>query len=197
MKFLNDLLALENKNILLASKSPRRAQLLKLVGLNVTVSPSRVEESPATYRDPVEYVKLTALSKLHWVWENVGADLVIAADTIVVKDNKIYEKPKDAPDARQILRTLSGQTHQVITAVSLKSPTQELTAHEVSAVTFSELSDGEIDAYLETGEPFDKAGAYGIQGYGAIFIKKIDGCYFNVMGFPLNRFYRMMTEMNL
>lgn len=195
MQFLNQLLNLDGKKILLASKSPRRQELLKLVGVNFSVFASQVEEAPQTYENPVEYARHTALSKLHWVWENTRADIVIAADTIVVKDGKIYEKPGDSDDARRILRTLSGETHQVITAFAIKTSRAEVTDFETSMVTFCELSDNEIDAYLKTGEPFDKAGAYGIQGYGAVFIKKIDGCYFNVMGFPLSRFYRTMVTL--
>ncbi len=188
--FLQNLTNLNNKSIILASQSPRRRDLLNMVGLQFSVQPATSEVPPTTYKDPVDYVRQTAYGKLIDVYNDSAADLVIAADTIVVLGGRIFEKPRDRDDAVSILQTLSGRTHEVITSICLKTKAAEIIDHSSTAVTFNELTLAEIEQYLATEEPFDKAGAYGIQGYGAIFINKIDGCYFNVMGFPLSCFYK-------
>lgn len=195
MSFISSLVDLNNKKIILASGSPRRKELLQQIGLTFEIQPADVDENPESYRDEVDYVRQNAESKANWVQEHSGGDLVIGSDTIVVKDSRIYEKPQDHEDAASMLRQLSGKTHQVISGICLCLPEQTLIEHEITDVTFAQLSEHEIDTYLDTGEPFDKAGAYGIQGFASIFIEKIDGCYFNVMGFPLRKFYQMLASL--
>lgn len=196
MKFLTELCHLEGKKIILASQSPRRIEMLHSLGLEFEIFPAQVDEDPAVYRDEIEFARLIAKSKADWVHERrPEADLIIAADTIVVKEGKIFGKPRGHTEARAMLQALSAATHQVVTAVCLRSPAQEIVDHETTDVAFSPLSAEEIELYLASGEPFDKAGAYGIQGPAAVFVEKINGCYFNVMGFPLARFYRQLKRM--
>jgi len=196
MNSLSELCRLEGKEIILASQSPRRIEMLHSLGLKFKIYPAEVDENPASYRDEIEYARHNAASKAEWVLrQHPSAHLVIAADTIVVKDSQILEKPQDSPHARQMLKMLSGTTHRVITGICLQNAAQQIIDHEITAVTFYPLSDDEIDLYIASGEPFDKAGAYGIQGFAAIFVEKIEGCYFNVMGFPLAKFYRRLQEM--
>lgn len=191
MKFLTELCHLEGKKIILASQSPRRIEMLHSLGVEFEIFPAQVDENPAIYRDEVEYACLIAKSKADWVHEKrPEADLIIAADTIVVKEGKIFGKPRDHAEARAMLQTLSGATHQVITGICLRSAAQEIIDHEITDVVFAPLSPEEIELYLASGEPFDKAGAYGIQGFASALIERIEGCYFNVVGFPLARFYR-------
>ena len=197
MNFLTQLCHLENKRIILASQSPRREEMLRAGGLEFEVVPAQTRENPHHFKDEIDYVRQSAHIKASWVWERVQADLLIAADTIVVKDGQIFEKPRDDAEARAVLKTLSGVTHQVITAFCLRSRKQEIIDHEITDVTFYPLTEREIDAYLSTGEPYDKAGGYGIQGWGGIFIEKVQGCYFNVVGFPLGRFYQRLKELNI
>jgi septum formation protein len=197
MNFLNELCNFKDKKIVLASASPRRVELLRQVGLLFEVYPAQVDETPPSFRDETDYAGQNARSKAEWVWERYPADLVISADTIVVKDRKIFEKPRDRQDAAEMLKIFSGQTHQVISGLCLRTFRQAIIDHEVTNVTFYPLSEREIAAYLVTGEPFDKAGAYGIQGFASVFVKKVEGCYFNVMGFPLGKFYQRLKEIDL
>ena len=195
--FLTNLCNLNNKRIILASRSPRRANLLKLIGLKFNVIPAEISEEIKESDNPIDSVKRVAIEKAQWVKNKNLADLIISADTIVIKEEKMFLKPKNIDDASLMLKTLSNSTHEVITAVCLLSGKQQIVVHEVSKVTFSELSDSEIKAYIKSGEPMDKAGAYGIQGLASIFIKKIEGCYFNVMGFPLWKFYQNLKKMKI
>lgn len=198
MKFLTELCHLEGKKIILASRSPRRIEMLHSLGLEFEIFPARVDENLTAYQDEIEFARLLAQSKAHWVYrQRPEADLIIGADTIVVKEGKIFGKPNDHGEARAMLQSLSGATHQVITGICLRSPAQEIVDHEITEVIFAPLSVEEIETYLASGEPFDKAGAYGIQGLAAVFVERIEGCYFNVMGFPLARFYRFLKEMAL
>lgn len=198
MKFLAELCHLEGKNIILASQSPRRIEMLHSLGLEFQICPADVDENPASYHDEIDFVHHNAGSKADWVFQkHPAADLIIAADTIVVKEGKILEKPKDFADARRMLSLLAATTHQVITGFCLRAGGQHIIDHEITAVTFYPLSDHEIDSYLASGEPFDKAGAYGIQGFASIFIQKIDGCYFNVVGFPIPKFYQHLKKLEL
>ena len=194
-QFISQLCGLEDKKVVLASQSPRRIELLRHNGLMFDIYPVDGEETVQSYTDAIDYARQLARWKAEWVWQRVTADLVIAADTIVVKDNEIFGKPGNENEAREILRTLSNATHEVITALCLISAQQEIVDHEVTEVTFYPLSDVEIESYLASGEPFDKAGAYGIQGLAGLFVKRIEGCYFNVMGFPLGRFYQRLKGM--
>jgi len=192
-RFLSDLCHLKEKKIILASESPRRKSMLENVGLDFQVVPARVEE---IYQgsDPIDYAIMNAQKKAKLVSKKVPYHLIIAADTVVALDGKIYEKPIDRNDARRMLEELSGKTHRVITGFCLLTQIQEIKDHEETRVTFYELTDAEIEAYLDSGEPFDKAGAYGIQGYASLFVQKVEGCYFNVVGFPLAKFHQRLKQ---
>ena len=183
--------------LVLASASPRRRELLAQVGYRFEVYPAHIPEDPLPGEDPVVYVTRLARQKAEAVFsdltaahpkpeENAQSPLVVlGADTTVTLDNAILGKPEDAADAAHILRLLSGRTHRVITGVALVTAKRTEVAAEVTAVRFLTLSDGDIAEYIATGEPMDKAGAYGIQGNAARWIPRIEGCYFNVMGLPL------------
>jgi septum formation protein len=183
--------------LVLASASPRRRELLAQVGYRFEVYPAHIPEDPLPGEDPVVYVTRLARQKAEAVFsdltaahpkpeENAQSPLVVlGADTTVTLDNAILGKPEDAADAARILRLLSGRTHRVITGVALVTAKRTEVAAEVTAVRFLTLSDEDIAEYIATGEPMDKAGAYGIQGRAARWIPRIEGCYFNVMGLPL------------
>ncbi len=173
--------------LILASASPRRRELLAQAGISCTVRPADIPEDPLPAEDPTAYVVRLARQKAQTVFDAAGdpAALVLGADTTVTLDSRILGKPADAGDARRMLRLLSGRTHRVITGVALVSAAGAQVAAEVTAVRFLTLSDAEIDAYIATGEPMDKAGAYAIQGRAARWIPRVEGCYFNVVGLPL------------
>ena len=188
--------------IVLASASPRRKQLLKLTGLNFKVHPSTVNEPDWSGQTPASYAESLAELKGADVATLYKDALIVGSDTIVVLGNDILGKPKDESEARKMLQSLSGTTHEVITAVSLifkvnGTITQKTTFHAITSVTFSIINDDEISRYIATGSPFDKAGAYGIQDdTGALFIESINGDYYNVVGFPLNLFYNHVKSIN-
>jgi septum formation protein len=179
--------------LILASASPRRRELLAQVGYKFEVRPAHIPEDPLSGEDPIVYVTRLAREKAEAVFRDLAAAspkpgkniAVLGADTTVTLDNTILGKPQDAADATRILRLLSGRSHRVITGVALASAEGTEVAAEATAVQFLTLSDVEIAAYIATGEPMDKAGAYGIQGHAARWIPRIEGCYFNVMGLPL------------
>ncbi len=181
--------------IVLASGSPRRRQLLEQIGLTgFRVLPSDADESLPDGIAPGEAVeRLSARKGAAVAAQARPGALVIAADTVVALDGAILGKPRDEGEAREMLSALSGRTHQVYTGVSLFHPGGRRTEHEVTAVTFRPLSQEEIAAYVATGEPMDKAGAYGIQGLGALLVERLEGDYFNVMGLPLCRLGRMLA----
>jgi septum formation protein len=183
-------------NIILASQSPRRYELLKMIGLKFIVRPSHVEEKLNGDFSPVEYALSNARKKGQHIAKLSPESLVISADTIVVHKNDILEKPTDESHARDILRRLSGDTHEVITAfgISLQSKNKNVFNHEITKVTFRNLSQNEISTYVKTGEPFDKAGGYGAQGAGSLLIKRVDGCFFNVVGLPLSSFFSTLEK---
>ncbi len=196
MKFISILCGLEKKRVVLATQSPRRIELLRSVGLDFEIFPPQIDEKqPADY-SPLEYVRHNAVEKAHWVSGHVKFDLIIAADTIVTLDGQIFEKPGGHSEAEKMLRLLSGNTHEVITGFCLMTAGGEVVDHEISRVTFYPLTTSEIQMYLNSDEPFDKAGAYGIQGFASLFIKKIEGCYFNVVGFPLGKFYQHLKNLS-
>lgn len=195
--FLSFLCNLENKKVILASESPRRKELLKSVGLNFEVLPAEIEEKYESKFSPIEYVQQNSKKKAQLIAnQNHSYDLIIAADTVVTFHGQIFEKPTNSEQAFEMLKKLNGKTHQVITGFCLSTHHQEITEFEETQVTFYPLSDLEIKKYLESDEPFDKAGAYGIQGYAALFVRKVEGCYFNVVGFPLAKFYQRLKELN-
>lgn len=183
--------------LILASASPRRRELLTQVGFSFEVRPAHIPEDPRDGEDPIAYVTRLAREKAEAVFseitrngsEKFGADgeplAVLGADTTVTLDNHILGKPEDAADAARMLRMLSGRSHHVITGVAVVTAGGVEVAAEVTAVRFLTLTDEEIAAYVATGEPIDKAGAYGIQGMAARWIPRVEGCYFNVVGLPL------------
>ncbi|HOO55418.1 MAG TPA: Maf family protein [bacterium] len=179
------------RKLLLASASPRRSELLSRIGLSfevMKVDYSEVESAPEPGRDPAGYALMLAEAKFAEATEAAGAgdDVIICADTIVEAGGKIFGKPADREDARRMLRELSGVVHRVHTGVCVGDGNSKESFVETTEVEFRELADGLIDAYIESGEPFDKAGAYGIQGLAGAFVKKISGCFPNVVGLPVS-----------
>lgn len=170
--------------LILASQSPRRRELLGRIGLEFTVRVADIDETMDANDPPQTAVAKISAKKAAAV-EAGADDAVLAADTIVVAEGSILGKPKDTADAARMLRLLSGRTHQVMTGVTVRRGETSETRVEVTDVTFRSLSDAEIAAYIATGEPMDKAGAYGAQGLGSIFISGLRGDYFNVVGLPL------------
>lgn len=182
--------------MVLASNSPRRRELLTLMGIRdyAIISPN-VDETMAG--NPAPEVLVTALSarKAAAVAERVESDaLVIAADTVVELDGRILGKPKNRQDAAQMLASLSGRRHRVYTGVTVRFAGEAVTESETTEVQFRTLTEREISRYIDTGEPMDKAGAYGIQGFGAMLIKGVFGDYFNVMGLPVNRLREILLQ---
>lgn len=173
--------------LILASASPRRKELLAQAGFTFEVRAAHLNEDPRPEEDPIAYVTRLAREKAQAVFEAAHrADaVVLGADTTVTLDNHILGKPEDATDAARMLRLLSGRTHRVMTGVAVVTAQCVEVAAEVTGVRFLTLSDEEIAAYVATGEPMDKAGAYGIQGLAARWIPRVEGCYFNVVGLPL------------
>lgn len=196
MDFLTDLCHLHDRKIILASQSPRRIEMLRQLGLRFEIRPAQTDEQPAVYSDAIDFVRHVALEKAEWVWDRSPADLIIAADTIVTMEGEIFGKPADRAAAREVLLRLGGHTHEVITGICLKTPTMEILDQEITRVTFHPLTEAEVDQYLDSGEPFDKAGAYGIQGLASLFVRRVEGCYFNVIGFPVARFYQHLRELS-
>jgi len=178
--------------LILASASPRRAELLRNAAIDFTVKPAHVEEQPLPNEKPLEYAQRLARDKACAVFARNPDSAVLGADTVVVVADHLLEKPADEHDAARMLRLLSGKTHQVITGVCLAAPAFERTEAEITQVVFSMLSEDEIAYYVQTGEPMDKAGAYAIQGIASRWVERIEGCYFNVVGLPLPRIYRML-----
>ena len=165
---------------------------------NLRILPAAGEEIPPAHADGAELVKALALQKAREVASRVGADaLVIGADTIVWVDGRPFGKPHSEEEAAAMLRRLSGGWHTVYTGVALVRGGTELVESEASRVCFRELTDGEIRRYIATGEPMDKAGAYGAQGRGALFVRAIEGDFFNVMGLPLCRLGQMLKKMGV
>jgi len=188
-----------HKPVILASASPRRKQLLERLGMTFTVRPSTVqEESVSLLLHPELYVQTLAAHKARDIASTAEQpSLVIGADTIVVLDNSILNKPVSPEHAREMLSDLSGRTHTVYTGIALvdSATHEEITDVQQTEVTFRVLTSEEIDAYVDTGSPLDKAGAYGIQDdFGAVFVERINGCYYNVVGLPLPLLYRKLRE---
>jgi len=171
--------------IVLASASPRRQELLRNAGIAFVVQPAEVDETPLAGELARACAERLARAKAQAVSQTRPGDLVLGADTIVVVDGAILGKPCDADDAARMLRLLSGRTHEVITGVCLTGPRGENVASETTLVTVSEIVDEEIRAYVATGEPMDKAGAYAIQGMASRWIPRIEGDYSNVVGLPV------------
>ena len=179
--------------LLLASSSPRRSEILRIVGWPFETVAVEVDESLANGESAEAYVERLALAKAQDAAQRHANGMILAADTTVVVDEQILGKPADSEEARQMLRTLQGRWHQVLTGVALVSGKTSRVAHEVTEVRFAPMSEAEVDWYVATGEPMDKAGAYAIQGQGARFIKEIKGEYFNVMGLPVRLLYELIN----
>ncbi len=185
----------EGAKLVLASGSPRRAELLRAAGIDFTVEVADVDETPHEGEAPAAYVARLALAKAAVIAQRRGpGHRVLGADTTVVIQNQIIAKPVDAEDARRMLQQLSGQWHEVLTGIALVEDDEERTEVETTRVEFAPLTPAEIDWYVATGEPMDKAGAYGIQGYASRFIERIEGSYANVVGLPVHRVYRLLRE---
>lgn len=182
--------------LVLASESPRRADLLKAAGLSFEVLSVPVDETPWERETPDAHVRRLAEAKARAVAARRPDAVVLGADTVVVVDGRILGKPVDAADAASMLRSLSGRDHEVLTGVCVVgrglTPTVEVAC---TRVWFSALSEGEIDRYVRSGEPMDKAGAYAIQGLGSRFVERIDGSYSNVVGLPVALVYRLLQNL--
>lgn len=183
--------------LILASSSPRRKKLLRQVGLSFIVRPSAAEEHFRSTESPAQNAKRIALEKALNVRDSLKSGIIVGADTIVVLGKTILGKPRDKEEAQRMLRMLSGKTHQVYTGFALVDVKtgKRYAGVEKTSVTFRKLSTDEIRRYVASGSPMDKAGAYGIQDdYGAVFVEKVEGCFYNVMGFPLSRFFTVLKQ---
>ncbi|HUF28245.1 MAG TPA: Maf family protein [Gemmatimonadaceae bacterium] len=183
--------------VILASASPRRRDLLRLVGIPHEVHPAEIDETPLPDEEPAAHVERLAREKASAVAREHPKALTIGADTIVVVDDEVLGKPRDAAEAARMLRALSGRSHIVFTAVAVARDGRVEAEVERVAVTFRPLDEREIDRYVATGEPMDKAGAYGIQGFGATIVERIDGDYFAVMGLAIVRLIRLMARVGV
>jgi septum formation protein len=174
----------------LASSSPRRRQLLEMLGIPVKVIPSNIPEVRRAFETPIDYVERLAREKAL----SVQGELVLGADTTVVVRDAVLEKPADRAEALRMLQQLQGRTHQVVTSVALVADETVHQATDVTNVTFRRVDDGFLEAYVATGEPMDKAGAYGIQGFGAALVERIEGDFFSVMGLPVRLVLNLLRE---
>ena len=185
----------EPVRVVLASQSPRRRELLTLIGIPHEVRPANIDERYFAGEVPREHAERLARGKAAAI--SVPGAVTIGSDTIVVVDGDVLGKPRDEEEAARMLRRLSGRSHVVITAVAASWNGRLVSDAEEVGVTFRELSEPDIAAYIATREPMDKAGAYGIQGYGATIVERVDGDYFAVMGLPLNRLARLLESVGL
>ncbi|WP_304413309.1 Maf family protein [Cellvibrio sp. OA-2007] len=189
-------------DLYLASQSPRRRELLRQIGVHHAVISASIPEQPAAGETALDYVQRLAREKAaagfaQLVQQQLPLAPVLGADTLGLLDGAILEKPRDQAHAQQMLRQLSGRTHQVITAVALHSSTRQALRVSITDVTFRELSDAEIAAYWATGEPQDKAGGYAIQGLGAVFVNEIRGSYSAVVGLPIEATCELLKEFGI
>jgi septum formation protein len=180
--------------LFLASASPRRRELLRNAGIPFEVEPADIKEAPLPNEPAKAYAERLAREKAQTIARKYSNNPVLGADTVVVIDNQILGKPANPADAARMLHLLSGRTHQVITGVCLAANGNDSVASEITSVTMSEISEQEIAAYISTGEPMDKAGAYAIQGIASRWIPRIEGDYSNVVGLPVARVYRMLQQ---
>lgn len=189
------------RKIVLASASPRRAALLKQIGIEFEAVVPDISEDLNIDKDPTVVVQKISRQKAENVAKRVGSNaVIIAADTVVVCEGKILGKPADNLQAAEMLHLLEGVRHEVITGFTVidnSGKNKSITSYEITSVKMRNLDDSEIEAYLHTGEPYDKAGAYAIQGVGALLVEEIKGCYFNVMGFPISRIAHVLDKMGI
>ena len=183
-------------NIILASASPRRKEILENANVKFKIMASSIDELTLENESPCQMVMRLAFEKGIDIASSQKSDLVISADTIVVLDNTVLGKPKDEIEARQMISNLSGKTHQVITGISLihLANNKKIIDYVISNVKFKNLSEDDINDYIRTKESLDKAGAYGIQGYGALLVEEIQGDYFNIVGLPISRLSDLLKE---
>lgn len=185
--------------LVLASNSPRRRQLLENAGIQFVVQPATVDETLRTGERAEEFVCRMAREKaLNVAQQSAPGGLVLGADTTVEVDGQILEKPKDAEDAERMLHLLSGKIHRVLTGVCIARAPDHIEAlqYEATRVSFRPLNDNEIRTYVATGEPFDKAGAYAIQGLASKFVTRVEGCFFNVVGLPVSLVYGVLRKLS-
>jgi septum formation protein len=181
--------------VILASASPRRRELLTLIGIDHEVQPANIDESYLAGETPRQHAERLAREMAAAI--DAGDAVTIGSDTIVVVDGDVLGKPRDRQHAAEMLRRLSGRSHVVMTGVAARWQGKIVSGLEEVDVTFRHLTDNEIGRYIDTGEPMDKAGAYGIQGYGATIVDRVDGDYFAVMGLALNRLVRLLRDVGL
>ena len=180
--------------LVLASRSPRRQEILERAGIPFVVRPADIDETPLHRESPVDHVRRLARAKAEAV-SAAPEEIVLAADTVVVVDGLILGKPAGPADAARMLRLLSGREHQVLTGVCFRAYGGSMVDQESTRVWFTPLTGPQIDAYVASGEPLDKAGAYAIQGLASKFIPRIEGCYFNVVGLPAAKVFRYLEEL--
>ncbi|NGX15914.1 Maf family protein [Wenzhouxiangella sp. XN24] len=186
---------MDSLNLVLASASPRRRQLLASLGLACEVAPTHIDETPLPGEDPADYARRLAAEKaVAGAARHPPGRLLLAADTVVALGREILGKPADEQDAARMLRRLSGRTHEVHTAVAARQDDSTAMRLATTEVTFRSLRDSEIEAYVGSGEPLDKAGAYGIQGVAAIFVTRLSGSYSGVVGLPLCETAELLRE---
>jgi septum formation protein len=187
------------KRIILASTSPRRHKLAQEIGLEFEIVPSGYEEDMTLSLEPKDLVMTLAYGKAKDVAKKFSDGIVLGVDTIVVFNNKKLGKPKNKEDAFKMLSLLSGKEHEVYSGIALIDckTGKEIKDYELSKVKFRKISDDEIEKYIQTGEPMDKAGAYAIQGLGGIFIEKVNGCYSNIVGFPVHCIYQNLKKLGV
>jgi len=185
---------LRNYKLILASQSPRRREIFDMLRINYNVKISDIAE-PITDEDPALQAERHAKNKALAILASCSnSEIVVSADTIVIIEGRLMGKPADRDEAANHLRLLSGRSHTVITGICIAQKDRWVTAHELTEVRFANISEDEIRDYVQTNEPMDKAGAYGIQGFGSQFVTRINGCYFNVMGFPVHLFYKSIRD---
>lgn len=187
-------------DLILASQSPRRREILENLGFSFRIVTSEADETCAE-RDPRRFVETLALRKANAVYEKMSREgslsqntLILAADTVVAAGNEILGKPRDRADADRMLRLLSGTTHHVISGIALLSPNNVAVSSEVTGVRFSPLTESDIALYVASDEPYDKAGAYAVQGMASLWIEGLEGDYFNVVGLPVKRMHDMLRD---
>lgn len=181
-------------DVILASASPRRKELMQLITSSFRVIPSDCGEDVPTGTAPEMTAEYLSAQKCSCISEVYGRALVIGCDTVVICEGEVLGKPLDEEDARRMLKLLSGKTHKVITGCTISCAGSSSSFSVCTEVTFRSLTDEQIDAYIATGEPMDKAGAYGIQGQGALMVEKINGDFYNVVGLPVSELYVRLTE---
>jgi len=188
----------QDEVLILASASPRRAELLEVAGIPFEIIPAGDVEAEfqdkATTMQPADYAELQAMAKAKQVAKEYPDRIVLGADTIVIIDNEVLEKPADEADACDMLQRLAGRRHTVISAIAIIRDGRKWFGYDSTSVEFLPLEEDIIKKYVNTGEPMDKAGAYGIQGFGAMMVSSIEGCYFNVMGLPLSLLGRALNS---